>query len=249
MADHRRFLIPPQQISGDEAVLDGPTARQIAKVLRLKAGDAITLIDGSGRSYQAQIRTVTTDRVVADISSSQLDANEPRLRLVLASCLPKSDRTEFIIQKCTELGISEMILVRSARTVTRIDSDNQPKKIERWRRIAAEAAEQCGRSVVPSLTGVIDYSELVQMIPRFSLAVVAWEEEEGLSLRDALRDKRDIDAVLLIIGPEGGLTESEVAAAKSAGAVSVSLGRRLLRTDTAAIATCAAVMYEIEGEL
>lgn len=249
MADHRRFLISPQQISGEEAVLDGPTARQIAKVLRLKAGDAITLLDGCGNAHQAAIRTVSLDRVVADISASRLDINEPRLRLVLASCLPKSDRIEFIIQKCTELGISEMVLVESERTVTRIDRDSQPKKLERWRRIACEASEQCGRSRVPCLTGVIDYAKLMAMIPGFPLAIVAWEEEDGLSLREALKDKKDVESVLLIIGPEGGLTEKEVEAAKSAGAISVSLGGRLLRTDTAAIATCAAVMYEIEGEL
>lgn len=229
--------------------MDGPTARQIAKVLRLKAGDAITLLDGCGNTYQATIRTLSLDQVVADISLSQMDTNEPRLRLVLASCLPKSDRIEFIIQKCTELGISEMVLVQSERTVTRLDKESQPKKLERWRRIACEASEQCGRSRVPCLTGVMDYAELVAMIPQFPLAIVAWEEEEGPSLRDALRDGHDATSVLVIIGPEGGLTEKEVEAAKSAGAVSVSLGRRVLRTDTAAIATCATIMYELEGEL
>lgn len=249
MADHRRFLINPEQISGAEAVLGGPTARQISKVLRLKLGDAVTLMDGCGSTYQAKIRTIASDVVVADISASQLDTNEPRLRLVLASCLPKSDRIEFIIQKCTELGISEMVLVESQRTVTRIEKDSRQKKLERWRRIASEAAEQSGRSRVPCLTGVIVYRELVAMIPQFPLTLIAWEEEDGLSLRDALKGRLDVESVMLIIGPEGGLTEKEVEAAKSAGAVSVSLGGRLLRTDTAAIATCAAIMYEIEGEL
>lgn len=249
MADHRRFLINPSQITANEAVLEGPAARQISKVLRLKPGDAITLLDGCGNAYQAEIRTVSPDCVIAAISANQLDVNEPKLRLVLASCLPKSDRIEFIIQKCTELGISEMLLVQSERTVTRVDAGSQPKKLDRWRRIASEAAEQCGRSRVPCLTGVMEYAELMALIPQFPLTIIAWEEEDGLSLPQALRDKHDVESVLLIIGPEGGLTEKEVEEAKSAGACSVTLGRRLLRTDTAAIAACAAIMYEIGGEL
>lgn len=249
MGDHRRFLIDPCQISGGEVVLDGPTARQISKVLRLKPEDAITLLDGCGHSYHATIRTISSDRVIADIAEGQLDVNEPRLRLVLASCLPKSDRIEFIIQKCTELGISEMVLVQSERTVTRVEKDSQPRKLERWRRIACEAAEQCGRSRVPCLTGVLSYSELLAMVPQFPLSIIAWEEESGLGIREALRQKQDAESVLLIIGPEGGFTEKEVEAAKSAGALCVSLGRRVLRTDTAAIAACATVMCELEGEL
>ncbi len=249
MADHRRFIIDPGQIRGCEATLQGPIARQISKVLRLKAGDAITLLDGCGNSYTAEIRTVSPEQVVADICATEAGSNEPRLRLVLASCMPKSDRIEFIIQKCTELGISEMMLVQSERAVARLDDKARPKKMERWRRIASEAAEQCGRSRVPCLTGVISFAELVDMIPRFRLAVIPWEEEDGLGMRDALADKHEVESVLVIIGPEGGLTEKEVEAAKLAGAISVTLGRRLLRTDTAAVATCAAVMYELEGEL
>ncbi len=249
MADHRRFFISPSQISGCEAVLEGPTAKQIAKVLRLRTGDSITLLDGCGNAYRAEIQEISPDRVVASICTDKLDDNEPRLRLVLASCLPKSDRIEFIIQKCTELGISEMILVQSERTVTRLDEDREQKRLERWRKIAREASEQCGRSRTPCLTGILGFAELVDLIPQFSVAVVAWEEEDGLSLRQAIQQKRDVDSALVIIGPEGGLTAKEVQAAKSKGAISVTLGRRLLRTDTAAVATCAAVMYEMESEL
>lgn len=245
MADHRRFFVDPKQISAEEAVLDGATARQISKVLRLKAGDAITLLDGRGNVYEAKIRTLSPQRVLADILSTHKNVNEPRLRLALASCVPKSDRIEFIIQKCTELGISQLALVQSERTVVR----DQSKKLDRWRRIALEAAEQCGRSLVPELTGVIGFEELVEMIPRFPLAIIAWEEETGPNLRDVLKEHSGVESALIIIGPEGGLTEREVELAKSAGAVSVSLGSRLLRTDTAAIAACAAVMYELEGEL
>lgn len=249
MSDHRRFFVSPQQIGSEEAVLDGSTARQMSKVLRLQQGDAITLLDGTGNVYHAQITAISAQGVRARIQSQEANTNEPALRVVLASCVPKNDQIELIVQKCTELGISEIVLVRSERTVVRLDEPDLDRKLERWRKIATEAAEQCGRSIVPRLRGVIGFAALVGMIGEFPLAIVAWEEENALSLRDALRQRAGVGSVLIVIGPEGGLTEREVELAKSAGAVSVSLGGRLLRTDTAAIATCAAVMYEIEGEL
>lgn len=249
MGNHRRFFVNPEQIQADEAVIEGPIARQIYKVLRLKQGDPITLLDGSGAVYEAEIGSCTSGHVAAHILDKHDGANEPRIRLILASCVPKSDRMELIVQKCTELGISEIVLVQSERTIARPDEAGSVRKLDRLEKIATEAAEQCGRSKPPVLKGVVTFSELVEMIPAFPLAIVAWEEEMGLSLGEALRGKNGVEAALIIIGPEGGLSESEVNAAKAAGAVSVSLGSRLLRTDTAAIATCAAMMYELEGEL
>jgi 16S rRNA (uracil1498-N3)-methyltransferase len=250
MSDHRRFFVDPEQIGAEEAVLEGSIARQISKVLRLKIGDAIALLDGLGNVYHAEIAAISAETVRARILSKETSVNEPSLRLVLASCVPKSDRTELIVQKCTELGISELVLVRSERTVVRLDESGQDKKLDRLRKIATEAAEQCGRSIVPRIRGVVSFSELVEMIGEFPLAVIAWEEEEtSVSLREALRAKAGVESVLLVIGPEGGLTEREVELAKSAGAVSVSFGGRVLRTDTAAIAGCAALMYELEGQL
>lgn len=246
MADHRRFTVEPERIGDDEAVLEGALARQIAKVLRLKAGDAITLLDGCGNVYSAKLTSVTLDSSRAAILGRRFCPNEPVLRVVLASCIPKSDRMELIVQKCTELGISEIALVRSERTITRFDQAGEAKKLQRWRKIAAEAAEQCGRSKAPELRGVLSFEELVKTASDYDLAIVAWEEETQRPLRDVLRDRDDVKSVLLIIGPEGGLTEREVELAKAAGAVSVSLGCRVLRTDTAAIATCAVVMYEME---
>lgn len=248
MADHRRFFVHPDRIDGEEAVIEGGAARQISKVLRLGAGDSISLLDGLGNVYPARITAITTGRVRARILGKQSDVNEPKLRLVLASCLPKGDRIESIVGKCAELGISEVVLVRSERTVPRLD-DNRDKRLARLRRIAREAAEQCGRSKAPDVRGVLDLGELVEMVPQFPLAIVAWEEEDGLSLKEALKGRTGVESALVMIGPEGGLTEREVQALESAGAVTVSLGPRLLRTDTAAIAACAAVMYELEGEL
>ena len=249
MGNHRRFFVDPNKISNCEAILDGPVARQIAKVLRLKTGDRISLLDGFGNTYSADIASVSTDTVTAKILDKKSNVNEPRLKLTLASCLPKSDRMELIVQKCTELGISEILLVQSERTIARPDEDRQGKRLARLCRIATESTEQCGRSIAPKIRGTLDFAQLIEIVPKYDLTIVAWEEEDGVSLRNALTDKNSIDSALVVIGPEGGLTQREVESLKSAGAISVSLGPRLLRTDTAAIATCAAVMYELEFEL
>jgi len=260
MGDHRRFLVSPEEIGESEAAIGGDVAKQMSKVLRLKVGDPVTLLDGAGTCCAAEISEMSAGTVKARILSRECDTNEPRLRLTLASCLPKSDRIELIVQKCTELGISEILLVQSERTIARPDEDRQGRRLARLNRIATEAAEQCGRSRVPGIRGLMAFGDLVKSVPRYDLAIVAWEEEDGLSLREALHrvsgfplrsnpETPGVASVLLVIGPEGGLTEREVSALKAAGAVSVSLGPRLLRTDTAAIATCAAVMYELEGDL
>lgn len=246
MGGHARFTVEPYCIGEEEAVLEGAVARQIYKVMRLKKGDEITLLDGDGNIYHTELTIVTLVSVHARILARNSNTNEPRLRVVLASCVPKSDRFELIVQKCTELGISEIVLVQSERTIPKLDEAGEAKKLRRWRKIAAEAAEQCGRSKAPELHGVISFTELLEMAREFPLAIVAWEEESALSMREALHSHSDVDSVLLVIGPEGGLTEREVEMAKSAGAVSVSMGSRVLRTDTAAIAACGIVMYELE---
>ena len=250
MSDHRRFFVDPQLLSSDEVVLSGPIARQINRVLRLKADDNITLLDGLGGSYDARIVYTTSQRLTARILDKRIGDGEPKIELTLASCIPKSDRLELIVQKCTELGISEMMLIRSQRTIVRLDESGGLKKLDRLVKIAAEAAEQCGRSIVPRLRDVIGFEDMVKHIADYDLSIIAWEEEvASSSFRDILRANAQAKSALLIIGPEGGLTSTEVVLAKSAGAISVSFGARILRADTAAIAGCGAIMYELEGQL
>ncbi|MCE5322078.1 16S rRNA (uracil(1498)-N(3))-methyltransferase [bacterium] len=249
MANHRRFLIDPNQINGSDAVITGETARQITKVLRLREGDMICLLDGLGNEHSALISSITKEQVSTRIITTNSCDREPRLRLTLAICLPKGDRLDFIVQKCAELGISRYIIVNSERVVTRLDESKTADRLARWRKIASEAVEQCGGARIPELTGIVDFAELPDEIKKYDLALIAWEEEQSVGIKSALRKNAGAESVMLIVGPEGGLIESEVASAKSAGAVCVSLGRRVLRTETAAIAGCAAILYELEGEL
>ena len=249
MGEHRRFFISPEQISGDNATLTGDTARQITKVLRLREGDCICLLDGSGNEHNARISAISKDEVAARIFDTGSCANEAKLRLTLAICHPKGDKLELIVQKATELGISRVVIVNSERTVARPEDSKIAERLIRWRRIAAEAAEQSCRSCIPEIDGVISFDELVDSISGYQLALVAWEDENKTSLRDVIHGKSNIESVLLIIGPEGGLTNREVEVTKSAGAMCVTFGKRVLRSETAAIAGCAAIMYEMEGEL
>ena len=249
MGEHRRFFINPDQISGDSATLNGDTARQIAKVLRLREGDCICLLDGSGNEHNARINALSKDEVTATIFNTGSCANEANLQLTLAICHPKGDKLELIVQKATELGISRIVIVNSERTVARPGDSKIADRLVRWRRIAAEAAEQSCRSCVPEVDGIISYADLAASISGYDLALVAWEDESRTSLRDVIRNKADVRSVMLIIGPEGGLTSKEVEDVKTAGARCVTFGKRVLRSETAAIAGCAAIMYEIEGEL
>jgi len=249
MGDHRRFFIAPELIDGDTVKLDDATARQITKVLRLREGDRICLLDGRGNLHDSQLSSTARNDTTAKILSSSLCQNEPVLDFTLAICLPKGDKLELIVQKCVELGISRIVVVESERTVSHLDDARASDKMTRWRRIAAEAAEQSGRGIIPEMSGIIDFADLAAIISETDLAIVAWEEEHQSTLKQILRAQPDAKSALLIIGPEGGLSESEVELVKSAGAKSVSLGRRVLRSETAAIAACAVVMYELEGEL
>lgn len=249
MGDHRRFFIEPDQIADGTARITGETAHQIARVLRLRKEETIRLLDGCGNEHQARITDVSGDEVVAEILSSGLCDREPRVHLTLVVCMPKSDKLELIVQKCSELGISRLVVANSERVISRPDASKASAKMARWRKIAAEAAEQCGRGAVAELEGIVEFGELADIVKASPLAMVAWEDDRHTPLKGVLHANAGVESVTLIVGPEGGLTEREVDFLKQAGAVCVTLGKRILRCETAAVAACAAIMYELEGEL
>ncbi len=249
MPNHRRFFIDPNNIDGSDALITGETARQITKVLRLKEGDVICLLDGLGNEHSALITSTSKDHVAARILGANTCSRELETELTLAICLPKSDKLDLIVQKCSELGISRYVIVNSERVIAKLDETKVAERLARWRKIACEAVEQCGGARVPEVNGILSFSALTTEIAKNDIALVAWEEEKSVGLKKALNANAGAKSVMLIVGPEGGLTESEVESAKSAGAVCVTLGRRILRAETAAIAACAAILYELEGEL
>ncbi len=237
----RRFFC--DNITAPTAVLLGDDAHHIARVLRMKAGDALSLCDGAGYEYDASITSVSPERVVCALGARRESAAESPVHVTLFQCLPKSGKMELIVQKCTELGGVCVVPVLSARCVTQPGKDYE-KKRERYSRVALEAAKQSRRAMVPAVLpltalGAID-------VRQFDLFLVAYEEESSRSLKQALRAARQASTIGILVGPEGGLEEGEVSRLTGAGAVSVSLGRRILRTETAGMAMLAQTLYEVE---
>lgn len=249
MSRHYRFFVDAGQITEETALVTGEPARQITKVLRLKEGDDICLLDNLGNEYDARITSLLKNAVTARILEKKECIGEPRVQLTLAVCLPKGDKLDLIVQKCSELGISNITVVLSERCVARPDSDKIAGRINRWCRIAAEAAEQSGRGRIPVIEYMEDFFSLTDAIRRHPISLIAWEGENRTPIKEVLQANREVESLMLIVGPEGGLTQQEVDIAVKAGAKPVTLGKRTLRCETAAIAACAAIMYELEGEL
>jgi 16S rRNA (uracil1498-N3)-methyltransferase len=238
----RRFFC--DTIAGSTATISGDDAHHISRVLRMKAGDALSLCDGAGHEYDAVISSVSPDAITCALGEPRASEVESPVHITLFQCLPKTGKMETIVQKCTELGVFAIVPVVSARCVVVPNKDFE-KKRERYSRVALEAAKQSRRAMVPEVKPLI---ELKKIAPgAFDLFLIAYEDESGRMLKQALRAAIAPKTIALLIGPEGGLEESEVARLTEAGAVSVSLGKRILRTETAGMAMLAQALYEVEA--
>lgn len=229
-----RFIVRASLLAQDSVTLDGARARQIAVVLRMQPGEEITLVAG-GHEARAVLESVTPDVVVARISERATATREPGVALTLALPLLRGDRSEEVVEAVTQLGVARVLPYVSTRSVVRALGD---AKRERWERIAREAAETARRGTAPPIGTLRTWDELFGVLPRPIL--VAWEGERELRLRDAV--PTSVPALSLVIGPEGGLTDEEIALARSNEATIVSLGERTLRAETAAIAAVAIAM-------
>ncbi len=233
-----RFIVRAAMLAQDAVTLDGAHARQIAVVLRMAAGDEITLVSG-GEEAVAVLESVDPDRVVARIRDRAISSSEPRVALTLALPLLRGDRSEEVVEAVTQLGVARILPYVATRSVARSLGD---AKHERWERIAREAAETARRGIAPPIGTLRTWDELFEVLPR--PIVVAWEGERERRLRDGL--PKDVASLSLVIGPEGGLTDEEIAVARQHDAIVVTLGRRNLRAETAAVAAVAVVMDVLE---
>ena len=247
----RRFFVPPGTVAGREVVLPPELARRLAKVLRLQRGDRVVLADGSGRDYEVELKEVSARAASAFVVGERPSPLEPSVELVLYQSLVRPQRFELVLEKGTEIGVSRFVPLLSGRAQVRTAAGSQ--RAQRWRRIVTEAAEQCGRGRVPAVDPPAPFEEAVRSAtPRRTgpgLRLIPWEGERSQGLRSYLRALEERPAsVSLIIGPEGGFAEEEVELARGAGCVPVSLGPRILRSETAGIVTAALVMHEL-GEM
>ena len=233
-----RFIVRASMLKEDAVALDGSHARQIAVVLRMKPGDEITLVAG-GTEALAVLESVEPGHVLARIRERGGASAESRVAVTLALPLLRGDRSEEVVEAVTQLGVARILPFVSSRSVVKAIGD---AKRDRWERIARESAETARRGQAPAIGTVRTWEELFEALPR--PIVVAWEGEHETRLRDAL--PADVAELSLVIGPEGGLSEDEIAVARANGAIVVSLGPRNLRAETAAIAAVAIVMDAVD---
>ncbi|MBP3337044.1 MAG: 16S rRNA (uracil(1498)-N(3))-methyltransferase [Clostridia bacterium] len=243
-----KFFVEPENIKEDSAIISGQDANHIAKVLRMSVGDIFTICDGCGFDYTAEISSISGDGVGLLVSDKRRCEAENNISVTVFQCLPKGSKMELIIEKCTELGADFFAPVASKYCVAKIeDAKKEAKKTEKWQKTADEAAKQCGRGVIPKVKGVVSLKEAAKLIPQFDLCIVAYEKEEEATLKSVLRDNLSAEKIGIFIGPEGGFDESEIAILKESGAKSISLGKRILRTETAGFCVISAIMYELGG--
>ena len=242
-----RFFISKEEIDGDYVAVRGADAHHIASVLRKKPGDALTVADFFGQEYTCEIKEASDAEVLLRILSARACQSEPRCPVVLCMALPKGDKMETVIQKAVELGATEILPFSSARTIVRLDAQAAAKKVERWQKIAKSAAEQCGRGIIPAVRLPLS---LARMLEEFKeedvLRLICDEAEDGVRLKDALRAVPAPRKIVFIVGAEGGFERAEVAQARDAGFLPVSLGRRILRCETAPLCVLAQCAYEYD---
>ena len=241
------FFVTPAQIMDGYAVITGQDVNHIRNVLRMKPGEQVGIRDGISRSYICELEAIEEEEIRAKILTEDTNLSELPAELYLFQGLPKSDKMELIIQKAVELGVHEVIPVATRRAVVKLDRKKEESRLKRWNAIAESAAKQSKRIVIPEVTGVMSVKEVLAYAADFDLKLLPYENARGMAATkeqvEAVRPGMDI---AVFIGPEGGFEETEVEEARAAGFYPVSLGKRILRTETAGLTMLSILMYQME---
>lgn len=241
-----RFFISKENICQDSITIEGEDVQHISRVLRLREGDQITLCDQQGMDYQVSIESISKHTVKTAIVGKEPSKGEPSIEAVIYQGIPKSTKMDLIIQKCTEMGITRVVPVMTARTVVKLESEkDEAKKVARWSKIAEEAAKQSARGVVPKIEMPMSLEEALADSRKLDLVLMPYEGELEVSVKEALQDKKPKTAGFFV-GPEGGFEDYEVEKAKQNGILPVTLGSRIMRTETAGFALLTCLMYELD---
>lgn len=242
-----RFFVEPDQISHDGFItITGSDVKHMREVLRMARGDTFIACDSTGTEYNCELEAFLDGNAIGHVLAQRTGDTEPLVPVTLLQGIPKGDKMELIIQKNIELGVNTIVPIMMERSVVRFKDDKEKeKKAERWNRIAMEAAKQCGRLKVPQVLRPMTLREALLRLEPGGLRLVPYENEQELRLKAVLRSS-GLSSVSFLIGPEGGIAEAELSALKTAGFVSVSLGKRILRTETAGFAVMSAIRYELE---
>lgn len=243
-----KFFVTPQKINNSKAIIEGDDVKHIYKVLRLEEGDEVVINNSEGKEYLGRIADVNKGSVTVDIIETMEINNESDLQVDLYQGLPKSAKMDYIVQKGTELGINKFTPIITERVIVKSEL-GEFKKTDRWRRIALEACKQSKRTLIPEVNEPIEFEDLLNILKNYDIIVVPYENQEGFGIKSTCENlQKKVKTAAVVIGPEGGFEENEITSLKEIGAYIVTLGPRILRTETAGMVTAAILQYEL-GDL
>lgn len=244
-----KFFVKNEQIKDNEITILGEDVKHIANVLRLKREDEIQICNlDTQTNYIANIKEVEKKQVKCTIKKVENIDSETYVNITLYQGLPKADKMEYIIQKNVELGVKKIIPVEMERSIVKLDRKTVVKKIERWEKISEVASKQSGRDIIPKIEDPISVKKICENINEYDIVLVAYENEKSNTLKAELQKIKGIEKlkIAIIIGPEGGIDKKEISQLQEAGAKAITLGQRILRTETASIVVVSNIIYEIE---
>lgn len=243
-----RFFVDNCSVIKDNIIIDGSDVNHIKNVLRLRCGEHILVSNGNGMDYECSIVEIDTDTVTAKVLDVFKNAAELPVNITLFQGMPKQDKLELIIQKSVELGVREIVPVITKRSVVKIDEKKAGKKIERYNSIAESAGKQSGRGIIPEVKEFMTFKQAIEYAKTLEMNIIPYEEAEGMAYsRKVIKDIKNHKSLGIFIGPEGGFAKEEVELAMSMGAKCITLGNRILRTETAGLAVLSIIMFEIDN--
>jgi len=243
-----KFFITQNQINENKITLIGEDVKHIANVLRKDVGDKINICNiTTSENFLCQLEEISREEIKCSIIEKIKSDAEPNTEITIFQGLPKAEKMELIIQKCTELGVKTFVPVEMERCVVKLDNKTASKKIERWQKIAETAAKQSGRDIIPKVENLINLQKICNLIEKYDIVLLAYENEQNYTLKEALKSiKNNANLKIgIIIGPEGGIDIKEVEALEKAGVKTITLGKRILRTETVGIAMTSIILYEL----
>lgn len=243
----QRFFVTPDQVGEDKIRIQGSDVNHMKNVLRMRPGEEVMVSDGNNRQYRCRVEDYPEGEAVLAILEAGLVDTELPSRIYLFQGLPKQEKMELIVQKAVELGVCQVIPVQTRRCVVKLDAKKAAKKVQRWQQIAESAAKQAGRGYIPAVSEVMTFQEALAFSEALDIRLIPYELADGMEgTRKILDGIRPGQSVGIFIGPEGGFEKEEVGRAVEAGAMPITLGKRILRTETAGIAVLSILMYQLE---
>lgn len=243
----QRFFVTPDQVGEDKIRIQGSDVNHMKNVLRMRPGEEVMVSDGNNRQYRCRVEDYPEGEAVLAILEAGLVDTELPSRIYLFQGLPKQEKMELIVQKAVELGVCQVIPVQTRRCVVKLDAKKAAKKVQRWQQIAESAAKQAGRGYIPVVSEVMTFQEALAFSETLDIRLIPYELADGMEgTRKILDGIRPGQSVGIFIGPEGGFEKEEVGRAVEAGALPITLGKRILRTETAGIAVLSILMYRLE---